>query len=98
MSADGNWNLVISTPMGDRPATLAVTTDGSALKGSQGDGANSTDIFDGAVNGNDLSWKVSITDPMPMTLEFTGTVNGDAISGSVKLGMFGSSSFSGTRG
>ncbi len=98
MSADGNWNIVVSTPMGDRPATLSVKTDGNALTGSQGDGGNSTDIFDGTVNGNDLSWKVSITDPMPMTLEFTGTVNGDAISGSVKLGAFGTSSFSGTRG
>ncbi len=97
MSADGNWNIVVSTPMGDRPATLSVKTDGNALTGSQGDGGNSTDIFDGTVNGNDLSWKVSITDPMPMTLEFTGTVNGDAISGSVKLGAFGTASFSGTR-
>ncbi len=97
MSADGNWNLVVATPMGDRPATLSVKTDGSALTGSQGDGGNSTDIFDGTVNGNEASWKVSITDPMPMTLEFTGTINGDAISGSVKLGAFGTASFSGTR-
>ncbi len=98
MSADGNWNIVVSTPMGDRPATLSVKTDGKALKGSQGAEGNSTEIFDGTVNGNDVSWKVSITDPMPMTLEFTGTVNGDAISGSVKLGAFGTASFSGTRG
>ena len=97
MSADGNWNLVIATPMGDRPATLSVKTDGNALTGSQATGGNSADIFDGAVNGNDLSWKVSITDPMPMTLEFTGTISGDAIGGSVKLGAFGTSSFSGTR-
>jgi hypothetical protein len=33
-----------------------------------------------------------------MTLEFTGTVEGNALSGNVKLGSFGSSSFSGTRG
>ena len=52
--------------------------------------------FDGTANGNQVSWKVSITDPMPMTLEFTGTVNGNAISGSVQLGAFGTSSFSGT--
>ncbi len=31
MSADGNWNLVVSTPMGDRQATLSVKTDGNAL-------------------------------------------------------------------
>jgi hypothetical protein len=97
MSADGNWNLVISTPMGDRQATLSVKTEGNALKGSQGAEGNSTDIFDGTTNGNEVSWKVSITDPMPMTLEFTGAVNGNELSGSVKLGSFGSSSFSGTR-
>ena len=32
-----------------------------------------------------------------MTLEFTGTVNGDEIGGTVTLGAFGSSSFTGTR-
>jgi hypothetical protein len=97
MSADGNWNLVVVTPMGDRQATLSVKTDGSTLKGRQGAEGNSTDIFDGTVNGNELSWKVSITDPMPMTLEFTGTINGNELRGSVKLGEFGTSSFSGTR-
>ena len=50
-------------------------------------------IFDGTVNGDEISWKVSITDPMPMTLEFTGTVDGDEIAGTVKLGEFGNSSF-----
>ena len=34
---------------------------------------------------------------MPMTLEFSATVDGDNISGSVKLGAFGTASFSGTR-
>ena len=73
MTADGNWNLVVSTPMGERRATLSATTDGSTLKGSQIADGNSVEIFDGMVNGNELSWKVSITEPMPMTLEFNGT-------------------------
>jgi hypothetical protein len=34
---------------------------------------------------------------MPLTLEFSGTVEGDEVTGSVTLGNFGSSSFSGTR-
>jgi hypothetical protein len=42
---------------------------------------NSTEIFDGTVNGNEISWKMWITDPMPMTLEFNGTINGDEVSG-----------------
>ena len=98
MTADGNWNLIIATPMGERPTTLAVRTDGGALKGSQMADGNSTDIFDGTVDGNVLSWKVSITDPMPMTLEFNGTIDGDKLDGSVTMGVFGSASFSGTRG
>jgi hypothetical protein len=34
---------------------------------------------------------------MPMTLEFSGAVDGDAIKGSVKAGSFGSFPFSGAR-
>ncbi len=97
MTADGNWNLVISTPMGERQATLSLKTEGAALKGSQAAEGNSAEIFDGSVNGDAVSWKVSITNPMPMTLEFEGTVQGNSLSGTVVLGAFGSSSFSGTR-
>lgn len=97
MTADGNWSLVVSTPMGERQATLSAKTDGGALKGSQMAEGNSAEIFDGTVDGNAVAWKVSITDPMPMTLEFNGTIDGDKLSGSVTLGAFGSASFSGTR-
>jgi hypothetical protein len=40
---------------------------------------------------------VSITQPMPLTLEFSGAVDGNAMSGTVQLGMFGSSPFRATR-
>jgi hypothetical protein len=98
MSVDGNWSLVMATPLGERQSSLSVKTDGGALVGSQTADGNSTPIFDGSVNGNNVAWKVSITDPMPMTLEFSGAINGDEISGSVTLGPFGNSSFSGRRG
>ena len=97
MTADGNWNLVVSTPMGERLGSLSLKTEGTTLQGSQAADGNSTEIFDGTVNGNEISWKVLITDPMPMTLEFTGTVEGDEMAGTVKLGEFGDSSFSGIR-
>ena len=97
MTADGNWNLVVSTPMGERHGSLALKTEGTTLQGSQAADGNSTEIFDGTVNGNEIFWKVSITDPMPMTFEFAGTVDGDEIAGTLKLGEFGNSSFSGIR-
>jgi hypothetical protein len=95
--ADGSWNLVVATPMGERHGTLSLKTEGTTLKGSQMADGNSTEIFDGTVNGNEISWKLSITDPMPMTLEFNGTINGDEVSWGVTLGAFGNSSFSGAR-
>jgi hypothetical protein len=97
VTADGNWNLVVSTPMGERRATLSLKAGGDTLAGTQMADGNIAEIFDGTVNGNQLSWKVSISDPMPLTLEFNGTVEGDEVTGSVILGNFGSSSFSGTR-
>ena len=35
MAADGNWDLIVATPMGERQSTLSLKTDGSAVVGSQ---------------------------------------------------------------
>ena len=97
MAVDGNWNIIMSTPMGDRNATLTLKNSAGSLTGTQGAEGNSADIFDGTANGDDVAWKVSITNPMPLTLEFTGTVSGDAISGEMGIGPMGSFPFKGTR-
>ena len=97
MAADGNWNLVMSTPMGERNATLNLKTAGGTLTGTQGADGNSTEIFDGTVADDDVAWKVSITNPMPLTLAFTGKVAGDAMSGEMGIGMMGSFPFTGKR-
>jgi hypothetical protein len=49
------------------------------------------------VSGDDVAWKVSITNPMPLTLNFTGKVSGDSISGEMGIGPMGSFPFTGTR-
>ena len=97
MAADGNWNLTMSTPMGDRQATLSLKSTGPTLTGTQAAEGDSAEIFDGQSNGNDIAWKVSITNPMPLTLEFTGTISGDSMSGEMGIGPMGSFPFTGTR-
>jgi hypothetical protein len=98
MAVDGTWKLTVNTPMGTQDSTLVIASSGGTLTGTQSAGhGEGKPIEDGAVNGNDISWKASITKPMAMTLTFNGTVEGDNISGSVKLGMFGSASFTGVR-
>jgi len=98
MAVDGTWKLVVNTPMGAQESTLVIQCSGGTLTGKQSAGSGEgRPIEEGAVDGNDINWKASITKPMPMTLEFSGTVDGDNLSGNVKLGMFGSAPFSGTR-
>jgi hypothetical protein len=55
------------------------------------------DIPSGTVDGDTISWSMDMTVPMPMKLDCTATVDGDAISGEVKAGAFGSMGLSGTR-
>lgn len=98
MAVEGTWKLVVKTPMGDQESTLVIQSSGGAFTGTQSAGQGDGRPIDAlSVDGNDVSWKASITKPMAMTLEFSGTVDGDNIAGSVKLGMFGSAKFTGVR-
>ena len=97
MSANGTWNTTINTPMGAQNGTLELNVDGSDLSGKMSSPPGEMAIENGAIDGDTLSWKAAITAPMPMTLEFSATVDGDAITGTVKLGAFGEAEFSGTR-
>jgi hypothetical protein len=97
MAIDGDWNLIIKSPMGDQASTLSVKASGGALTGVQTAQGVKTDIVDGAVNGETLTWSASVTTPFPMKLDFTGVVAGDALNGSVKAGSFGTFPFTGAR-
>ena len=97
MTADGDWDLVVTTPLGERRGVLSLRTEGNRLYGSQMSDGNSTEIFDGVVDGTALSWKLSITDPVPLTFKFSGSIDGDQLSGTVVLGEFGNSMFWGKR-
>lgn len=97
MSADGTWKVTISSPMGAQEATLTLAVDGSALTGEMAGPQGTIALTDGTADGDALTWKATIEQPMQMTLEFSAKVDGDNISGDVGLGSFGSASFSGTR-
>jgi hypothetical protein len=98
MSAAGTWTLTMQTPIGERKATLTLEVAGATLTGRMSaDGGNAVDIYQGKLAGADASWKADIKNPMPLTLEFSGTINGDTMSGTVNAAV-GSWPFSGTRG
>jgi hypothetical protein len=97
MSVDGSWKIIVNSPMGKQESTLEFVASGATLTGKQSAQGQSSDIKDGKVDGDKVTWSNSVTTPFPMTLEFTGTVAGDTLNGSVKAGAFGSFPFEGAR-
>jgi hypothetical protein len=97
MSVAGTYDIVTKSPMGDQKGQFTVNVDGDTFTGTVTSPMGSMDVTDGKVDGNKLTWKMDMKVPMPMTLEGEATVDGDAISGQVKAGAFGSMAMSGTR-
>ncbi len=96
-AVDGAYDVTVKTPMGDQKSVFTINSDGSSFSGSIVGSMGSMDVADGSVDGNNLTWKMNMTVPMPMTLDCSATVDGDAISGEVKAGAFGTMGLSGTR-
>lgn len=97
MSASGDWQVTVNSPMGVQKGTLTLVEDGPVLSGKVVIPQGSETFANGKVSGRELSWKIKMSKPMPMELHFTAALDGDGISGKVKLGMFGDATFSGTR-
>lgn len=95
MAVNGKWTLTIKTPMGDQTGVLTLAQDGDALTGEMSGASGAAPIENGKVDGDTLSWHAKVTSPMPITLEFTGKLDGDNLNGDVKLGAFGMSTFTG---
>jgi hypothetical protein len=96
MSADGTWNTTINTPMGAQQGTLTIATSGDTFSGTMAGRMGEMPVS-GTVEDGRLKWKTDISQPMPMTLEFDVGVDGDNLSGNVKLGAFGNAPITGTR-
>ncbi|HEY5204148.1 MAG TPA: hypothetical protein VIJ63_06070 [Roseiarcus sp.] len=96
MSVDGAWKTTINSPMGVQEGELNIASSGDSFSGTM-KGRMGEQAISGKVDGDTLTWSASITTPFPMTLEFTVTVSGDSMSGSVKAGAFGSSPLTGVR-
>ncbi len=93
---DGDWNMVLSTPMGPQEMTGHFETDGQALSGYLSSPEGQME-FTGTVEGGNLKFDLKVQKPMKITLKYTLAVNGDKIAGKCKMGIFGSAKVSGTR-
>ena len=94
---DGTWDTMTRSPMGDQKASLTITSSGDTFTGQYSGAMGTTEIKNGKVDGDKLTWTLDITVPMPMTLTAEATVTGDALDGQVTAGAFGSFPMTGTR-
>lgn len=98
MSATGNWNLTIKTPMGEQKMQAQLVADGETLTGTLQDATQpAAPIKEGSIKGNQLVWKFDAKKPFPMTLTFTLQLEGDTLTGTGKAGMFPPAPVNGTR-
>jgi hypothetical protein len=97
-NVSGKWNCMVKSPLGEQKSVLTVTDNGDGTwTGDNVGDQGALACYECKVDGDTLSWKSDMTVPMPMTLETTATIDGDAITGNVKAGMFGSFPMTGTR-
>ena len=97
-NVDGEWTCTMKTPMGPQESVLTVKTDGAGGFTGTNSGAQGTvDVRDGKIDGNILTWKMDVKTPIAITLDATATVDGDALTGQVKLGGFGNAALNGSR-
>ncbi|MBE1488435.1 hypothetical protein [Plantactinospora soyae] len=97
----GIWDLTLKTPIGslavvytftDTAGTVAGTAEGS------GETVPLTDIASTATaDGQQVTWRQSVTRPLRLNLDFDVTVVGDTLSGRSRAGRLPASSVSGTR-
>jgi len=97
MAVDGTYETVVKSPMGDQKATLTVQSSGSTWTGTFAGAMGTSEVTDGTVEGDTIKWKMSITVPMPMTLDGEATISGDTLDGKVAAGAFGAFPITGTR-
>jgi carbon-monoxide dehydrogenase large subunit len=95
-TVDGAWKMTLHTPMGPQEMVGRFTTEGDTLKGVL-ESDQGSQSFEGTVSGKQLKWEMKVTKPMPITLKYDLTIEGNTLSGKAKLGIFGTAKVTGQR-
>jgi hypothetical protein len=89
MKSDGSWVIEMHSPMGKQELSFDLQSNGNQLFGAiTGTEEAKPEITDGKIEGSVASWKLRVSKPMPVTLKFKVTIDGDSMVGKVKPGMF----------
>lgn len=98
MSVAGKFSITMHISVGAQKGTVVLNPDGETLSGNFKSILGSNDFSDGTVEGNKFAFTFTGNAPMlgKQTFNVSGEVDGDSISGTVKMPM-GSFEFQGQR-
>jgi len=88
----GKWEFTMQTPRGgDRTSEMSIEQDGEKIKvtmeGFQGDEMTG----EGTVKEDKIEWTVNMSTPRgEFSISYSGTIEGDTMSGTAGMGDFGS--------
>jgi hypothetical protein len=89
----GTWDMSVETPQGTMTLSATFKQDGEKLTGTQTSQMGET-ALEGSVKGADIAFVVVINmQGQDMTITYTGKIDGDAMSGAIEFGSFGSSTW-----
>ncbi|HET8937255.1 MAG TPA: xanthine dehydrogenase family protein molybdopterin-binding subunit [Polyangiales bacterium] len=96
---DGMWKMTLATPLGPQSFTGRLTTseDGRVITGTLYSGNLDPASFEGTADGNHLIWDLKVTKPVKVTLNYDVLIDGDTLTGKVKMGIFGKAKLTGER-
>lgn len=95
----GSWTVTTQSPQGALQSTMTINQSGDSFDGTVVSEFGSAPIVNGAINGQRISWSISITPPgsPPINVMYEGRLEGDRINGRATAGEFGSFDFTAQR-
>jgi hypothetical protein len=93
----GTWTLSVESPRGTRDSTLILAQEGEAITGTMKSQRGDVPVS-GTLKGKAIAfgYKMSMQGN-EMDIQYTGTVEGDAMSGTVSFGAMGEGKFTGKK-
>ena len=81
----GKWETTRETQQGTMTTTFTFVVDGTSLTGTIGSQRGDSEISDGTVEGNKISFKMVMTrGDRTIEMTYSGTVEGDTITGTMQ--------------
>jgi hypothetical protein len=93
----GTWELNVESPMGSRASDAIFTQTGETLGGKMVSPRGEVPLT-GSVSGDTVKFGINVNvQGQSLQIDYTGTVTGDTMSGTVVFGSFGDGKWTGKR-